>query len=316
MRDMTAMPRRRRKEVCTAAILFALTLLSTTFAGFQHALNEDMLRAVAPGIDPTALSGREGLKLLGRLFAAHWTSGLPFSATLILILGTHELGHFFAGRYHRISVSLPYFIPAPTLIGTFGAVIRMRGPLWHRMGLIDTGAAGPIAGFVVAVPAYLIGMMLSRVVPPDSTALGAGSLQLGDSLLTWAAAKLIWGDLPAGHDILLHPVAFAAWIGLFVTSLNLIPMGQLDGGHIMYAADRRRYRTVARLAWAGLIVAGALGWGGWWFWAGLGYIMGVDRHPPTVFSEPVLDPKRRALAGFAAAIFILTFIPNPFRIVE
>lgn len=296
---MTGLPPPTLRERAVATALLAATLLTTTWAGMLQALPE------AAALD--FLEGRQGAI---ELFAAHWPAGLPFSLTLLAILGVHEAGHYVFARRHRMATSLPWFLPAPTLIGTFGALIRMRGPLWSRRAIVDVGAAGPLAGFAVAVPVYVAGLLLSDVRP--IAGIPEGSLMLGESLLTRGLAWLVFGALPEGHEVFLHPVAFAGWIGFFVTTLNMLPLGQLDGGHIVYGLFPRRHRPIARLTLAGLLLAGWYGWQGWFFWAAMGVLVGAGRHPAPVWMEEELD-RRSALAGWAAlAVFVLTFIPAPF----
>ncbi len=189
-------------------LLFVLTFISTLIVGAMH-----------DGVDVVA----EPLKVY---------KGLPFSVTLLLILLFHEFSHYIASKKHGIEASLPYFIPAPTLFGTFGAVIRMKAPITTKNALIDIGASGPIAGFIISVIASIIGLSFSKVMPiPDA----ANFISLGDSLLFKGLSRIILGSVPDNYDVFLHPVALAGWIGFFVTSLNLIPIGQLDGGHILYA---------------------------------------------------------------------------------
>lgn len=300
---------RSGREYILAALLFALTLLSATVAGFQQAISEVVVREVL-GDFVLPLSWSQWWQL----FAAKWQLGLPFSLTLLGILLAHELGHFFAGRYHRIDVSLPYFIPAPTEIGTFGAVIRMRGLLPHRTGLLDVGAAGPLVGFIVAVPAYIWGMAHSTVI--TAAELPAGGMHLGDSLITHLVQRAVLGDLPPTADVLLHPVAFAAWIGFFVTSLNLLPLGQLDGGHILFALRPRIYRLTTRTVFVALLLFGAYGWPGWFLWAFIGWLMGISRHPLPIYFEPQLDARRRLVGALSIATFFLTFVPNPFALIQ
>ncbi|MFQ5585402.1 MAG: site-2 protease family protein, partial [Thermodesulfobacteriota bacterium] len=165
--------------------------------------------------------------------------GYPFSIAIIAILGTHELGHFFASKRHRVVTTVPYFIPGPPLppmVGTFGAVIRIKSPIVHRTALIDIGAAGPIAGFIVSIAVTVWGLALSPVLPAPS---GEGHIIFGSSLIFHALSFLVLGPIPAGYDIFLHPVAFAGWIGFFITCMNLLPIGQLDGGHVLYALLRK-----------------------------------------------------------------------------
>lgn len=267
-------------------ILFILTLFSTLFFGALHA-----------GVDL--------LKEPAKIY-----KGLPFSLTLMLILLSHELSHYFTSRKHGVKASLPYFIPAPTIIGTFGAFIKMKSPIVTREALIDIGASGPIAGFIISVIATVIGLHMSEIVP---VAQAKGSLNLGDSLLFSSLAQMVLGVTPSDSDILLSPVAFAGWIGLFVTSINLIPVGQLDGGHIAYALLGEKQKFVSILL---IIVMGFLGlllWEGWAVWAVLLLILGI-RHPPVLYWEVSLDRKRKFFGWFSVAMFVLTFIPVPFKI--
>ncbi len=267
-------------------ILFILTLFSTLFFGALHA-----------GVDL--------LKEPAKIY-----KGIPFSLTLMLILLSHELSHYFTSRKHGVKASLPYFIPAPTIIGTFGAFIKMKSPIVTREALIDIGASGPIAGFIISVIATVIGLHMSEIVP---VAQAKGSLNLGDSLLFSSLAQMVLGVTPSDSDILLSPVAFAGWIGLFVTSINLIPVGQLDGGHIAYALLGEKQKFVSILL---IIVMGFLGlllWEGWAVWAVLLLILGI-RHPPVLYWEVSLDRKRKFVGWFSVAMFVLTFIPVPFTI--
>ena len=234
--------------------------------------------------------------------------GIPFAGTLLFILVTHELGHFVLSKIHRVPASLPLFIPGPPhFIGTFGAIIRMRGPIMNRRALFDIGVAGPLAGFMVAIVALIVGLSISTVVDRTSTY----GLQLGEPLLLKFMAWLIIGSLPPQADVLLHPVAFAAWFGLFVTSLNLIPIGQLDGGHVAYALWGHRQRTMAFAVLPLLIVLGFVGWPGWFVWAFMAGIWGLG-HPPVVDPQVPLGRGRMLVGWIALAVFVLTFAPVPF----
>lgn len=234
--------------------------------------------------------------------------GIPFAATLLTILVTHEFGHYLLSRIHRVPASLPLFIPGPPhFIGTFGAIIRMRGPIMNRRALFDIGVAGPLAGFAVAVVALVIGLKLSTVVDRTSTY----GLQLGEPLLLQFVSWIVVGSLPPQADVLLHPIAFAAWFGLFVTSLNLIPIGQLDGGHVAYALWGSRQRTMAFAIVPVLIVLGFVGWPGWFVWAFLAGLWGVG-HPPVRNPELALGTGRILVGWFALIVFVLTFAPVPF----
>ncbi len=267
-------------------VLFIFTLLSTVLVGAMQ-------------------TGADLLKEPGQIFR-----GLPFALSLMLILLTHELSHYFASRRHGVKATLPYFIPAPTIIGTFGAFIKMKSPIVSRKALIDIGASGPIAGFVVSVAASAVGLHLSEIVPVTET---KGALNLGDSILFSLLSHAVIGVTPVGSDILLSPIAFAGWIGLFVTSINLIPVGQLDGGHIAYAFLGENHANLSRIL---VLLMGLLGfffWEGWIVWAVLLLVLGL-RHPPVIFWESALDGRRRLAGLFALLIFVLTFIPVPFRI--
>ncbi len=235
--------------------------------------------------------------------------GIPFSFTLLLILGCHELGHWLASRRHGVDVSLPYFIPGPTLVGTFGAFIAMKSRISDRNALIDIGTAGPLAGLAVTIPVLFVGLALSPIVPAVQTQ-GVG-LHLGECAIFSAVNWAVNGTIGPDQDVILHPVAFAGWIGLLVTSLNLIPVGQLDGGHIIYAIFGQRQREVAWMVVGMLLVLGILGWEGWLIWGGILLILGV-RHPPVVYEWGELDNRRLAVGYLAMLCFALTFTPIPF----
>lgn len=209
-----------------------------------------------------------------------------------------------------MEATLPYFIPAPTIFGTFGAFIKMKSPIVTRKALIDIGASGPIAGFIISVIATIIGLNMSEIV---SSAQAKGALNLGDSLLFSLLAKIVLGVTPSDSDILLNPVAFAGWIGLFVTSINLIPVGQLDGGHIAYALFGEKHTRISFMLIFVMILFGLFLWEGWFVWAVLLLILGL-RHPPVIYWEVPLDSKRKFIGWLAFVIFILTFIPTPFQL--
>ncbi len=235
-------------------------------------------------------------------------NGIPFAATLLGILITHELGHYVLSRIHRVPTSLPLFVPGPPhFVGTFGAIIRMRGPVTDRRALFDIGVAGPIAGFVVAVFALVIGLRLSTVVSLQSSY----GIHLGEPLLLQFVSWLVIGPLPPTADVVLHPVGFAAWFGLFITSLNLLPIGQLDGGHVAYALLGERQRSLAVAAVPILLLFGWLGWKGWFLWVGLAGMMGLA-HPPVRNPHRQLGLGRRLVGWLALAIFVLTFSWEPF----
>ncbi|MDI6891043.1 MAG: site-2 protease family protein [Thermodesulfovibrionales bacterium] len=276
----------QRKGLFLHLILFIFTLFSTLLAGAMQA-------------------GVSILKEPEKIY-----KGLPFALTLMSILLAHELSHYFASRKHRVKATLPYFIPAPTIIGTFGAFIKMKSPISTRKALLDIGASGPIAGFIISVMVSIIGLSLSKVVPIQET---KGAISLGDSLLFSILSSLILDYQPGSQDILLHPVAFTGWIGLFVTSINLIPIGQLDGGHIAYALFGEKYNLISNIFIPIMLLLGLLLWEGWAIWAVLLLILGL-RHPPIQYPEVPLDRKRRFIGWITLAIFALTFIPVPFKI--
>ncbi len=235
--------------------------------------------------------------------------GIPFSFTLIGILLAHEFGHFFLAEKNRVYATLPYFIPAPTFIGTFGALIRIKSPIRSRQALFDIGIAGPIAGFLVAVPVLLWGLALSKPMPADvpRSAIEFGYpliFRLGHSLL----APFARHAAPL-NDLYLHPVGVAAWVGMFATALNLLPGGQFDGGHILYAIAPRVHKWVTRISIAVLIPLGIFFWSGWLLWALILGFTGM-RHP-LVPAWPGLDPTRRWLALVAVLMLALTLVLAP-----
>ena len=243
-------------------------------------------------------------------------SGAWYSLTILAILGTHELGHYCACRYYRVDASPPYFLPVPLVpTGTLGAFIRIRQRIPTKAMLFDIGAAGPIAGFVVAVPALVAGVALSRVAPLAPSD-GGSVILLGEPLLFQATAWAVWGSLPDGHALNLHPMGFAAWFGLLMTALNLFPIGQLDGGHISYAALGQRSTGITVGAVA-VVVGLTFVSLSWLLWALLMVTMLVvfgPRHPRTVDDHVPLDRRRCWVAASTAVIFAVCFTPAPIRI--
>ncbi len=267
-------------------VLFFATILSTMLAG---SLN----------------SGGDPFRSVSDLLL-----GVPFSLSIMAILTCHELGHYFMSRREGMVTTLPYFIPVPFhFLGTFGAVIRMKSIVPSRSSLLRVGMSGPVAGFIVAVPICLLGISLSTIAP---SAGAEGMLKLGDSLLFWLLARIVQPSIPAGSDLFLHPVAFAGWLGLFVTSMNLIPIGQLDGGHVAFAVfgQKRRYLYIPIF---GALLALGLLWLGWYFWVLLAFFI-ARRDPVIQDSLTPLSVRERIYAVVPLIILILTFVPQPFVI--
>jgi len=237
--------------------------------------------------------------------------GAPFAFTLLAILGTHEFGHYFAARSYGASVSLPYFIPAPPPLpfGTLGAVIVMRSPARDRNSLFDIAVAGPLAGLVVALPALWLGLSWSRVAPvtPDATSFG-------DSLLMRLLTYLVLGRIPDGMDVFVHPVALAGWVGLFVTALNLFPVGQLDGGRIAYALFGARHRQVSIGTFFGLLALGAVFRSvNWIVFAGLVVMLIGFHHAPPLDDVTPVSPRRYAIGVFCLILLVLLIPPVPIQ---
>lgn len=252
---------------------------------------------------------------LGDLAAApgRILDGWPFSVALLAILGVHEFGHYAFGRRHRMAVSLPYFIPVPPpfLLGTLGALIRLQGPVRDRRALFDMAVAGPLAGLVLAVPVYLFGLRLSAV-RSLAPSLDGEQFFLGASVLPQLLGRLVFGELPMGYFIDLHPVAVAGWFGFFVTALNLIPAGQLDGGHIVYALFGRLHGLVSKLAVAGLMAIGI--WfvsPTWLVWSALIVLVMGFQHAPPMDDVTPLNRGRRVLGWLALALIPLLLPPVP-----
>jgi membrane-associated protease RseP (regulator of RpoE activity) len=240
--------------------------------------------------------------------------GLSFMAALMSILTCHEFGHYFAGRYHKADVSLPYFIPAPTMFGTLGAFIKSRSPFKNRVELFDVGVAGPLAGFLPALAVLITGLATARVELISAIAPGDSIIEFGDSLLLLSLTKAVAPDIPEGYQIVMSPLVYAGWVGFFVTMMNLLPIGQLDGGHIVYAlAGKRAHKYVAYATLAALAALGFL-WSGWFVWAAVSVFVVKIKHPPTIDDVTPIDPVRKRIGWTAIAIFALTFVPVPVEI--
>jgi membrane-associated protease RseP (regulator of RpoE activity) len=289
------------RSLAIALVLFSITIISTLAAGADFSLA--YARGEMPSFDDFFhvyfLAFSDPRVLL---------AGLPFAFTLMGILLAHELGHFFTCRYYGMTASYPYFIPFPSLFGTMGAFIRIRSVITNRKALFDVGLSGPVVGFLFTIPALIFGIAHSKLVPavaaPSSTQIGFGEPMLMRAVMSWLHPGVL------SQDLLLHPVARAAWIGLFVTAMNLLPAGQLDGGHILYALAHRIHKRTT------FIVAGVLGvlafteWPGWALWAVLLLAIGY-RHPPLMDPHEPLDHKRMVWAAVGLLIFVVSFMPVP-----
>ena len=308
-------------------LLFVVTLVTVLYAGSMHSSESvEVLR----GTEMT--DGNISTWLMLRVL---WT-GWPFALSLLGILLAHEMGHYIAARKHGASVTLPYFIPFPSgFLGTMGAVIQMKGAIRNKRVLLDVALSGPLAGLAVAIPVVVIGLHLSEV-----TSLPVSGFQLeGNSIMYLAAKYLVFGELlpkpldygqvPAvihwivffftgnpgpggGTDVFIHPVALAGWAGMLVTGLNLIPVGQLDGGHILYVLFGKSARSWRSLVIVLLVALGFV-WSGWWIWAVLLYVFGQS-HPEVLDEITELDDYRRSLAFVALILFFLLIVPVPLSV--
>ena len=291
------------KTLVLACALFLLTLCTCLVAGTQFAVAyaHNEAASIDEFVRAFTLTYRHPAAL---------ASGLPFALTLLLILLTHELGHFFACRHHHIHASYPFFIPFPTLIGTLGAFILIRSPIRTTRALFDVGASGPLVGFVVAIPALVFGVLHAKVVPGLGDPAHAGFVLGTPLILRFLAAVLHPGV--AASNLLLHPVGRAAWVGLFATSLNLLPAAQLDGGHILRSLSPQAHRYSSLLIPACLILLGFFHfWPGWYIWGVLLFGIRFFRFIPIYDPEP-LDSARRFGALLTLIVFLLCFMPSPF----
>jgi membrane-associated protease RseP (regulator of RpoE activity) len=288
-----------RDRVGLHVLLLVLTMVTTTFVGALHYFGF------------TLGFGNDAAVALPLRDSWFYLRGLWYSGTVLAILGCHEMGHYLACRYYKVDASLPYFLPAPLpLTGTLGAFIKIRERIPSKIALFDIGIAGPIAGFLIAVPALFWGLALSTVerLPENFT-----GMELGEPLLFRAAAWLVWGDVRDGMSINLHPMGFAAWFGLLATALNLFPIGQLDGGHVAYAVLGRRsvFVTIVTICIAlGLVLVSM----SWLVWSVLMlvmlFVMG-PHHPPTLNDEVRMDRGRLLIAVFGVIMLIVCFTPAP-----
>lgn len=270
-------------------LLFFLTLVTTTFTGMQMALSKTILGA--------------------------FLQGLSYSISLMVILLAHEMGHYWMARKARVDVTLPYFIPLPFIhgFGTLGAFIKMRSIPPGRRELFDIAFWGPAMSFIFSIPISIIGIMLSEVHPLPSNFDGV-YISYGDNIIFYALTRFIW-EIPPGYDLFIHPMAFAGWVGFFVTAINLFPVSQLDGGHISYSIFGRKHKEVG-MAFIIILLLLSLEYTGWIFWILLLFIMKL-RHPPMELYWDIIEPldKKRIRYGiFSVIIFIITFIPFPVEI--
>jgi hypothetical protein len=276
-------------------LLLLVTFVTTTWAGALHA-----------GVDLLQEPGR-------------FVVGLPYSLTLLLILGAHELGHYFTARAHHMKVTLPYFIPVPFGLGTFGAFIQLKSPAENRRALFDVGVAGPLAGLVFAIPALWIGLQYSRVLAPEEvTDHMHGGIGVGSSVLLALTARFALGNaLAEGHSLLLHPLAFAGWLGLLVTALNLLPIGQLDGGHMADAMfGRLRGAAIGTAALFALLFLGLFVWSGLLMWALIVYFIAGAKGAPPLNDVSRLGAGRLAIGAFAFVLLFLILAPVPHRLYD
>ncbi len=297
-----------------AGVLLALTFFTTTTMGTVWVLYTSTR-------ETTDLP----LLLLPRTALRVWSDpsllalGLSFSIPALFILLCHELGHYLACRRYRLPATLPYFLPFPLGVGTLGAFIKIKAPIRSKRELFDVGIAGPVAGFVALIPFLVLGIAWSRPVLLSQVAAPPGEpvslLVPGRSLAVLGLERLFHGPLGSGQVLQLHPFALAAWFGLFATALNLIPLAQLDGGHILYAALGRTHRRLALGLWLLLLATALFVWIGWLLWCVVTLVLGLQ-HPPVVDEALPLSPGRRRMAWLAAAIFLVSFMPVPIDQVE
>jgi membrane-associated protease RseP (regulator of RpoE activity) len=288
------------RSLLVAVVLFVLTLLTSLVAGAHFA-------AAYAHNQSASLDALMQTFRIAYHHPSFMLSGLPFAFTLMTILLAHELGHFFACRHHHIRASYPYFIPAPTLIGTFGAFILIRSPLRSSRALFDVGASGPLVGFVFALPALAYGVLHARLVPTLATDTNA-DVVFGVPLIMKLIAAILQPNARAA-DLLLDPVGRAAWVGLFATALNLLPVGQLDGGHIVRSVSPRAHPWISLLLPLLLLPLGYF-WRGWLIWAAILLVLQFFRMAP-IYDPTPLDPDRRFGAVVALLVFLLCFMPSP-----
>jgi membrane-associated protease RseP (regulator of RpoE activity) len=306
-------PTAQRERYWLYFLLFALTLLTATVTGAAMQADFDHNR-------PYDLENSFPVYVEMWRNPAILLQGLPFSLTLLSILLAHEFGHYLAALYHRVDASLPYFMPSPFL-GTFGAFIRVRSPIFSKRVLFDIGISGPLAGFVFLLPALSVGLAFSKVIPNIAH---QGTIHFGVPGLEWLLAKAIFPGVPSS-DIYLHPIGRAAWVGMFATAMNLLPVGQLDGGHILYSFFPKQHRTVSKLVcllmlipgviwagvWAGIALPTQGMWTGWTVWGVV--LLWLGRRHPIIHDPHQLTPGRTLIGWLALVVFLLCFALEPIR---
>lgn len=313
--------RRAPRRLWLHAVLLALTVVTTVAAGANLAGGvwsssgtfwpfDFVVRLVSGWI---AGNLGEVVRVQWPYFVEQVRSGIPYAAALLFVLLAHEMGHYTVARWYGVDATLPFVLPAPFFFGTFGAIIRMRSPIIHRRALFDIGAAGPIAGLAAGVIMTVVGLGMSRFVPRPPTSMA--TVQLGDCLLMKLLTRAVMGPTPPMHEVFLHPVGVAGWFGLFVTFLNLMPLGQLDGGHVWYALVGRYQRYVGTGAF-GLLVAMGVLFPGWLFFALLVLVVLRIQHPPVMDESVRLGRGRKVVGVILILVFFLLFIPEPVSLAE
>jgi hypothetical protein len=292
-----------KRKIWLNILLFVITVFSTFFVGISWSINYKYAEVLTQN-PSSALDFVEKLKDPQVI-----SLSIVYVVVLLGILLGHELGHFLTCRYYKIDATLPYFIPAPTLIGTLGAFIKIKSPITRKQQLFDIGVAGPITGFILSVPALAYGLSLSKALPtmPRET-----TFVFGEPLIYKIFVAMIFKNIPSDHGIFLHPVAFAGWVGILVTAVNLFPVGQLDGGHVAYALLGKKSRNLSRFLLGAFIAMGIFFWVGWFIWAFLILFLGL-RHPRVLDEAAHLSPRRKFIGYVVILIFILSFIPDPVR---
>jgi hypothetical protein len=313
-----APPRVEPRKYKLNLVLFLLTIFSTLVVGSRMQIAFDSGHSALSFEDDRSVFPLFPLDVIARHPSELWL-GVPYATSLLLILFAHEMGHYLMCLRYGVSATLPFFIPTPLLIGTMGAFIRIRAPIRSRNALFDIGIAGPIAGFIVACGVLAYALSLSRIAPPGeiAAAIAGPDPQLQYPWIFWLtrrgllAFSLLHGPAAGPPALLyLHPMAIAAWFGMFATALNLLPGGQLDGGHMVYSLAPRAHRFLSRLTILVLIPLAVYQWAGWLIWAVLLEISSMRR--PEIQDWPRVTTFRRALAVFALAMLVVTFTPAPF----